>query len=245
VLADAHAQQLGQGKQLQEVFLQSHQKLQQAAQEALMPQASQTAECSSGWLGRHDPAGECMRIDIRKGQPLELQCVVPSRFWRVGDNSFGGHAVSHMHGGARKAITRFADNKALANFARTNIVLSVVGSLGLVLANPQARQQAEVIFSKLRLVSTADLQDVDRVQVLEGTIPFGLEWNPSGPATIVRQLVFHKRNGSSVKVSDCSDSQLMGTAGSTHAYPPEGSVGQIVAVSGQGNALKFHWIRTC
>jgi hypothetical protein len=237
--AGASQEQWEQGRSLEQQFLQSHRTLEAAAQVALQQQA---AECSSGWLGRHAPDAECTRIDICDGQNLELQCVVPSKFWKVGANSFGGHAVSHMHGSARKPVTYYIDNKALANTARTSIMLSAVMSLGLVLLQPQARQEFAVAYSKLELVSTADLRDVERVQVLVGTIPFGREWFYSGPATIVRQLVFQKRNGSSIRIPDCPESQLLGAAGTTHTFPPEGCAGQIAAVSAQGNAFRFHWV---
>lgn len=225
------------GKELHHDLLQALDKLEQ---ELLAELGQLAAEVPSEWLGSR-ASGPLARVDMRAGEPLKLQCIVPCWGGGEGRRAVGGYAISHMHGVSRASFSpNLYLNKATAYMVRSGLPIIGVCGLGLPLLSERLRHQTEAALSNLEPLEICDLHDVVKVEVVIGRMNNDVFRTD---VQFVRQVVFHKSDNTKLRIPDCPEHQLLGSLSYRSVVPPEGCVGRVVAVSGQDHALRFHWVR--
>lgn len=218
-------QQWDQGQELQQQLLQAEQ-LRAAAQQEV---DRLLRENDSRWFGDQS-GGKLRRVELNGRELLTLVCVAPS------SPALGSYAVSHLEGAAEKAFWPL-DNAYLRGLARVNKVL--LAPIAPVLRLSSKWSVGEAIWnSDIEAVPVPALRlsglDVVRVDVLEGTID-------GGP--MVLQIKLHCSDNSVIQVPNCDESELFEVSRKPWVSNPQPGVsGKVVAVSGQGHALKFHWV---
>lgn len=193
------------------------------------------AQQESEWLGSLSN-GVLKRVEFDGKQHLVLQSVVPSAANRKCSLICGRFAISHMDGAADKPVWVYMERHVRLFLRYYTSALMPVLAPYMVLK--QYRNFVHGVWSTMDELIVSDLRDVEQVEVLQGWME-----SPRMGSKVVLQVTFHRTNAPAVKVPDCPDRALFKALRTeTVVIPPAGQSGRVVAVSGLGNALKFHWV---
>lgn len=202
------------------------------------PAAGEKEEVTD-WLGM-DPSdgGTLRRVGLDGTQDLVLECAVPCA---VNDNaSFicGRYGISNMVGAADDTrLDRLWKRQGMRIFLRgfQSVLMMPVLAAGMVV-NKSVLDVLHALWSNPDVLTVHGLKNVVRVEAQQGVL-HGMD------CKMILQLTFYFSDGrKEIKVPDCPESALFAVSSREKVViPPRGQNGTVIAVSGQGSALKFHW----
>lgn len=227
------------GKQLADKFLQAD-SLEESINMLLQPSAK-GMEQESEWLGSLSN-GTLTRVDLDKGGELAFHCLVPSNNFNK-KRPIGRYGIVHMDRAADTTLLQPWSRAATPVLRGSQVIALINPVKWLWLASSSYRERTRVLWSDPQLETLGNLSDVTRVEVLHGCVA---DYINTAVNKLVLQITFHKRDGTSLKVPDCSEDVLLLTSRTCKCtFPPDGLAGRIVAVSGWGHAIKIHWVLGC
>lgn len=195
-------------------------------------QGLSSREMDSKWFGALSD-GNPTRVEL-DGRELCFVFLKPSAVNKSRSFICGRYSISHLDGAAEYPIFW------MSKFAR--IAMRINTSIYMPLFLPQLfscdfRDTLHAFWSCIHKKQVTGIRDVARVEVLQGRFV-------GGPRRALLQIRFLRSDGSLIKqVPDCPNRALFEAPQREWTSIPEaGQPGRVVAITGQGNALKFHWV---